>query len=46
MDKGDISILKKNSLYISVFTTEYESGELRGQLTSKEFDHKNTQEEN
>lgn len=39
-------MLKKDSLYISVFSTEYESGELRGQLITKDYDKKNQQEEN
>lgn len=38
LDKGDISMLQKDSLYISVYSIKYESGELRGQLTIKEED--------
>lgn len=41
LDKGGISMLKKDSLYISVYSTGYESGELRGQLTLKEEDQVN-----
>lgn len=38
LDEGDISMLKKDSLYISVYSTDFESGELRGQLSPKEED--------
>ncbi|WP_372636740.1 CHRD domain-containing protein [Fodinibius sp.] len=47
LDKGEISMLKKDSLYISVYSADFDDGELRGQLTVKEdsLDNGNNQPE-
>lgn len=42
LDEGEISMLKKDSLYISIYSTKFESGELRGQLTMKDDEDSTT----